>query len=128
MNQRYMRGAIIALVVLFSSPASLSKPKIQALGCTNAQIQSPAASKCIDEMNSDVGQGSATVHGLYCSSDGRILCCEYDTTKVGWPIVDHSCTVIGLHSHPTAIFPGSRPQINPGQNQSLPLPTSPIAH
>ena len=68
-----------------------AKPKKVSNGCTVEQIQSPSSAACLKQAENDVLNDRATVHALYCSSTGKILCCEYS----GNTIVDHSCTVVG---------------------------------
>jgi hypothetical protein len=81
----------LAVIALLAHPAT-AKPKIVSNGCTAKQIQSPEASECIDKMEADVLAGRSRLHAVYCSSSGKMLCCEYEGNK----IVDHSCTVIGM--------------------------------
>ena len=67
----------IATALALSSGQAVAKPKKVSNGCTAGQIQSPAASDCINQMEQDIIHDSPTIHALYCSSSGKILCCEY---------------------------------------------------
>jgi hypothetical protein len=80
----------VLAIALWPATAGAKQKKVSN-GCTLAQIQSPAASNCINQLEQDVLHDRPTIHALYCSSTGRILCCEFD----GGNIVDHSCTVVG---------------------------------
>ena len=85
-------SAIVTIMSLVLWPAIAdAKPKKVSNGCTVAQIQSPAAAECGHQMEQDIINNAPTMHALYCSSSGKILCCEYS----GNSIVDHSCTVVG---------------------------------
>jgi len=64
--------------------------------CTAKQIQSPEAGPCINQMEDDVRFDRPTTHFVYCSSDGHMLCCEYD--RAG-NVVDQSCQVIAHVGH-----------------------------
>lgn len=99
--------AVISILGFLLCPAIAdAKPKKVSNGCTVGQIQSPAASDCLNQMEQDIIHNSPTVHALYCSSTGKILCCEYN----GNTIVDHSCTVVGK----------TLPKGLPGDMKSLP--------
>lgn len=85
-------AAVISIAGFLLSPViAEAKPKKVSNGCTAGQIQSPAAAGCLRQAESDILNDRPTVHALYCSSTGKILCCEYS----GNTIVDHSCTVVG---------------------------------
>jgi hypothetical protein len=94
-------------LLLLSSQGAEAKPKKVSNGCTASQIQSAAAKDCIDKMESDVAHNRRFYHALYCSSSGKMLCCEYDS-KTGEQ-ADHSCTVVGKRrpSDAAAQKPGS---------------------
>ena len=96
---------ILAFAVIALPGQVAAKPKkIVSNGCTAQQIQSPAASPCIDQMERDVMAGSSIIHAVYCSSSGAILCCQYEGNRV----VDHSCTVVGK-TRPAIGVTGPRP-------------------
>ncbi len=90
MKMGFTAGISILTIMIWPAVAA-AKPKKVSNGCTAAQIQSPAASDCINQMEQDVINNRPTIHAVYCSSTGKILCCEY----AGNTIVDHSCTVVG---------------------------------
>jgi hypothetical protein len=90
MNIR-LAAAISILSVIIWPAAAGAKGKKVSNGCTAAQIQSAAAHSCGVQMEQDIINDSPTMHALYCSSSGAMLCCEYS----GNSIVDHSCTVVG---------------------------------
>ena len=86
-------------VIAVMSPAE-AKPKQQLVnGCTTAQMQSEAAAQCIRQTGDDIVNNRATVHRLYCSSSGTMMCCEYDQAG---NTVDHSCETLRI----------SRPQLD----------------
>ena len=90
MGMRVAAAVSILGIMMFPVIAE-AKPKKVSNGCAVAQIQSPSSSACIKQAEQDILHDRATVHALYCSSTGKILCCEYS----GNTIVDHSCTVVG---------------------------------
>jgi len=59
--------------------------------CSAKQIQSPAGARCIDK---NLGLGDMRFV-LYCSSTGKLLCCELDDKG---NIKDHSCEVAQLRA------------------------------
>jgi len=83
--------------VALSASDTSAKPKQLYNGCTAEQIQSPAAAECVKQLNDDLMHNRATTHNLYCSSTGRMLCCQYDAQN---QVVDHSCDVLTRISHP----------------------------
>lgn len=92
-DMRLLIAAGLLMICSILAEAAIAKPKIVSNGCTAAQIQSPSASSCIDQMESDIIHNRPTTHAVYCSSTGKILCCAYDGNG---QVVDHSCTVVGL--------------------------------
>jgi hypothetical protein len=80
----------ILAIVLWPAFADAKQKKVSN-GCTAGQIQSAAAADCGHQMEQDIINNAPTMHALYCSSSGRMLCCEY----VGQSIVDGTCTVVG---------------------------------
>ena len=96
---------IVASLAIWPNTAD-AKPKATSDGCSVAQVQSPAAAACLRQLEQDVMSGKPTIHALYCSSTGKIYCCEYS----GNSIVDQSCSVVsGIKRAPSG---GSRK--NPG--------------
>lgn len=91
----------LTLVLAAGLPAA-AKPKIVSNGCTAGQIQSDAAAGCIRQMEQDILHNRPTTHAVYCSSTGKILCCEYDQAG---QTVPHSCTVVGRKASTTGITP-----------------------
>jgi hypothetical protein len=89
------RAALTALLcsatLLLTASAVDAKPKRLTNGCTDEQVQSAAATQCLNQFQDDVYHNRPTYHSLYCSSTGRMLCCQYDQNNT---IVDHSCDVI----------------------------------
>jgi hypothetical protein len=96
---------LATLITLFAASTAgvEAKPKQLTNGCTDAQIQSPAASQCIDQMGDDIFHNRPTYHAPYCSSTGKMLCCQYDQAG---NTVDHSCEVIASHANPKVFDPG----------------------
>jgi hypothetical protein len=88
-----LAAAVIALAALAAAPAEAKPKKIVSNGCTVEQIQSAPAGQCIDKMQDDIMHNRPTYHALYCSSTGRMLCCEYDQAG---NTVDHSCEVLNI--------------------------------
>lgn len=84
--------AILAALAV-AGPAEAKPKKIVSNGCTVEQIQSPAAGQCIDKMQDDIMHNRPTFHALYCSSTGRMLCCQYDQAG---NTVDHSCEILNM--------------------------------
>ena len=94
-----MRTSLAAAVSIFSIimwPAMAdARPKGVKFTCSAAQVQSPEAAACLAQMEQDISSGKPTLRGLYCSSTGKMLCCQYDTSG---SIVDHSCSVVSRAS------------------------------
>jgi hypothetical protein len=88
-----MRFAIAAVFVtglaLTAAQHATARPKIQSNGCTAAQIQSPQAKACIDQLNKDVLAGVRYVHALFCDAGG-MSCCQTDGTRT------FNCQSVGL--------------------------------
>lgn len=91
----------VAMTLSVGTSTAIAKPKIVSNGCTAQQIQTPEAGQCIDKMQDDILHNRATTHAVYCSSTGRLLCCEYDAQG---NTVDHSCEIISNISHPLLDF------------------------
>lgn len=85
-----------SLLLTVTTPAH-AKPKQVSNGCTAEQIQSSAASQCINQMQDDILHNRATYHAVYCSSTGKMLCCQYDQAG---NTVDHSCDIISTRFSP----------------------------
>jgi hypothetical protein len=94
--------ALAALVVLTLTTSADAKPKRLTNGCTDQQIQSQAAGQCIDKMQDDIKNNRPTYHALYCSSTGKLLCCQYDQQG---NTVDHSCDIISTRANPGIFNP-----------------------
>jgi hypothetical protein len=94
---------LATLITLFATSTVEAKPKRLTNGCTDAQIQSAAAGQCIDKLQDDLLSNGPTYHMPYCSSTGKMLCCEYDEAN---HVVDHSCEVIASHANPKVFDPG----------------------
>jgi hypothetical protein len=92
-------ASVVSILAMLSWPVIAdAKPKGVKFGCSMAQVQSPAAAACLRQMDQDIMSGKPKQHGLYCSSTGKILCCEYDSNSA---IVDHSCSVVsGISKSP----------------------------
>ena len=69
-------GGLLLIMAVAATPAE-AKPKIVSNGCTTAQIVSPRAEQCIDQLEYDVRTNKPYQHALYCSSSGALLCCVY---------------------------------------------------
>lgn len=113
---------IIAMLILLAPVGVDARPKAISNGCTAEQIQSSAAGQCINQMQDDILHNRSTFHALYCSSTGKMLCCQYDQQG---NTVDHSCDIISTRVNPlslTPINPGGRPEIAlpPGQSPHRP--------
>jgi hypothetical protein len=78
--------------------------------CSAKQIQSPAGARCIDK---NLGLGDMRFV-LYCSSTGKLLCCELDDKG---NIKDHSCEVAQLR----ALVPAVRFSITDPRKAPVPL-------
>lgn len=78
------RSAIAAVFLiglpLTAAQVAAARPKVQSNGCTAAQIQSPQAKACIDQLNKDVLAGVRYVHALFCDASG-MSCCQTDGTR-----------------------------------------------
>ncbi|MGN6486832.1 MAG: hypothetical protein ACTHLT_03285 [Devosia sp.] len=94
---------LAALLTLASTAGVEAKPKRLTNGCTDAQIQSASAGQCIDKMQDDIMHNRPTYHALYCSSTGKMLCCQYDQAG---NTVDHSCDIISTRANPQIFTPG----------------------
>lgn len=90
MKMAFVAAASLMSIIMWPAIAD-AKPKKVSNGCTAGQIQSAAAADCGHQMEQDIINNAPTMHALYCSSTGKMLCCEYS----GNSIVDHSCTVVG---------------------------------
>jgi hypothetical protein len=95
--------ALAILIILAATGSAEAKPKRLTNGCTDAQIQSAAAGQCIDKMQDDILHNRPTTHALYCSSTGKMLCCQYDQAG---NTVDHSCDIISSRANPSIFTPG----------------------
>lgn len=75
-----------------TAPA-FAKPVSQG-GCDSKQLEkavkTKGGKKCVDQSASDLMNGSASNHDIYCSSSGTYLCCEFKDGK----IVNGSCETI----------------------------------
>jgi hypothetical protein len=94
------------LTLLAGTGNGIAKPKTVLNGCTMGQIQTPEMGQCINKAEDDLLHNHPTTHVPYCSSDGRMLCCELDGNG---NIVDHSCEVlshISLHRPDITVGPG----------------------
>ena len=97
-------AAAVSIISIIMWPAMAdARPKEVKFTCSAAQVQSPAAAACVAQMEQDISSGKPTLRGLYCSSTGKILCCEYDE---GGSIVDHSCSVVSrvISKAPQGVF------------------------
>jgi len=93
---------LATLLTLFATSTVEAKPKRLTNGCTDAQIQSGSAGQCIDKMEDDILHNRPTYHALYCSSTGKLLCCQYDQAG---NTVDHSCEIISSRANPSIFTP-----------------------
>lgn len=94
--------ALAVLVALTFTTSADAKPKRLTNGCTDQQIQSKAAGQCIDKMQDDLLHNRPIYHALYCSSTGKLLCCQYDEKG---NTVDHSCEIISTRANPGIFNP-----------------------
>ena len=67
------------LLTMSAQPA-IAKPRSTFMGCTVAQIQSPRASACIDQMQKDIMAGYAYPHFVMCDATG-MYCCQGDNVR-----------------------------------------------
>jgi len=83
----------VAIQIVATPPAALAVPPT-GLNCTKKQIKkyqdSKNGKKCEAKATSDLVNGSSTIHGIYCSSSGEVLCCERKDGKT----VEGSCETI----------------------------------
>lgn len=81
-------------VSILSATTVVAKPKGLGIGgsCTQSQLDLPQNAACFQKQDQDRAQGSATIHSIYCSSTGAVLCCEYN--ELTGAIVDHSCQAV----------------------------------
>jgi hypothetical protein len=92
--------ATILLALATAAPATAtSKDKF---GCTGAQTQSPKGAACIDKNKDANGVIWGIKYVLYCSSTGKLLCCEINDNGT---IKDHSCSVLGVRRPATFTAP-----------------------
>jgi hypothetical protein len=84
----------VAAQLAAMSVSASGKPSIGLTSCKKKQIkkfqESKGGKKCTAKQTQDVVSSSATIHGIYCSSSGEVLCCEYKDGKV----VNGSCETI----------------------------------
>ena len=74
-------AALILGISLFTAQTAAARPRSSTVnGCTAAQIQSPAAGPCIDQLQKDTVAGVAYPHFLMCDASG-MYCCQGDATR-----------------------------------------------
>ena len=89
-------GALILTALAGGSPA-LAVPKLPKSDCGPQQLTTAAARQCFELQYDDAVHDRSTIHYLYCSSTGAILCCKADSNG---NTIDHSCSVIGRKIQP----------------------------
>jgi hypothetical protein len=76
------------MLVALSMAAPATGAQRKQHGCTAGQIQSPQGAKCVDK-NKNLPSNATYSYVLYCSSTGKLMCCQYDNGS----IKDHSCSI-----------------------------------
>ena len=83
----------VAMQMAAMSPGALGAPAA-GFKCTKKQMKkyqdSKDGKKCEAKATEDLINSSSTMHGIYCSSSGEVLCCERKDGKV----VDGSCETV----------------------------------
>jgi hypothetical protein len=104
MRHLWLQLAAALVLSAFVTDAAHARPNRPGLGCSKTQIQSAKAAACMAQAESDILNGRPTMHVVYCSSTGKMLCCEVDGSDA---IVDHSCSVIELRAPNSTLAPNA---------------------
>lgn len=114
---------VVALLIMTSQAAS-ARPKSVTGDCTKAQLdkykKSKDGKKCTAQGDNDVLSNSKVIHGIYCSSSGKVLCCAYDEKG----IVAGSCETIKQLDVPFTPRPSMNVGPKPGKAESISNPGS----
>jgi mannitol-specific phosphotransferase system IIBC component len=71
---------VLVSLMLVVHPVSAKPKKTNSGGCTVAQAQAPAASRCIDQSEKDLLDNVAYPHVLICDATG-VYCCQGDGSR-----------------------------------------------
>lgn len=71
---------VLVSLMLVAHPAVAKPKKTNSGGCTVAQAQAPAASRCIDQSEKDLLDNVAYPHVLICDATG-VSCCQSDGSR-----------------------------------------------
>jgi hypothetical protein len=90
-----MRKSVLLIATITAAvamtEAAMATEKRDHWGCTLAQLQSPKGKQCIDKNLGPGGISAGVAYVLYCSSTGKLLCCEANDNGT---LKDHSCSVL----------------------------------
>jgi hypothetical protein len=119
-----------ALIVHAIRPATAAPRQTTYEGCTARQLQtSEGARACIDEGAQEITIGRPTHHAVFCSSNGKMSCCECDFNDniVGAGCVDLSSRRRPVHGvlAPTGGFSPSGIFYPPPHHRGLGAPRPP---